>query len=426
MTGSASARAKAAGVGSTSRRNFLVRGLLTFDTVRLAPLPHRDRMTLPSRPLRLLVPLVFAVACGEEAPPAPPSLAAAPRVKRSARVEVATIEPSSTSLTLRLPGEVEGGRDALLAASLGGFVERVLVDEGDDVREGQLLATVDLAVYGAAVEQARVELTAAERELARAERLGEALAQQQRDSIETRLAAPHAAVRAASARSSRARVRAPFAGTVAQVAVERGEVAAPGAPLVRLVQLDPVRVTISVADRDVVALRPGTPAQVRPGATGQIIEGHISGIHPAADLDTRTFLVEIEVPNPGRRLLPGMIAQVEVEPSAAVDRVILPQYVLVTRLHDNGVFVEEHGVARWRAVEIAEIVRDQVVIGSGVELGDRVIVTGHRELVDGDAVLVGREGRCCRAGRVEFSATSAEPRGESNTPAPTTNEDDAP
>lgn len=330
------------------------------------------------------------------------------RVTRRTRVEVALVSPSAAHLTLRLPGEVEGGRDALLASSLGGFIERVSVDEGDEVRQNQLLATVDLALHGASVAQAQVELHAAEREQARADQLGDALADQQRDAIATRLAAARAAVRAASARSSRARIRAPFAGTVAQVNAERGEVAAPGQPLIRLVQLDPVKVSLSVADRDVVALREGTPVRVRPGATGEIVDGTIAQIHPAADLDTRTFLVEVEVPNPDRRLLPGMIAQVEVERTEAARRIILPQYVLVTRLNDNGVFVEADGVARWRPVQIAEIVRDQVVVASGVEAGDRVIVTGHRELVDGDAVQVTRDGRCCTEGRIVFDvATTA-------------------
>ncbi|HJL31824.1 MAG TPA: hypothetical protein RMI62_22265, partial [Polyangiaceae bacterium LLY-WYZ-15_(1-7)] len=100
---------------------------------------------------------------------------------RATRVETATVTPSPADLTLRLPGEVEGSRDALLAAALGGYVEAVQVEEGEEVRRNQVLARVDAASHGARLAQARVELDAAQRELDRAERLGGAISEQQRD-----------------------------------------------------------------------------------------------------------------------------------------------------------------------------------------------------------------------------------------------------
>ncbi|MFW6197331.1 MAG: efflux RND transporter periplasmic adaptor subunit [Myxococcota bacterium] len=318
------------------------------------------------------------------------------------RVEVAQLAPSAASTVLRLPGEVEGGRDALLASSQGGFVESVPVDEGDQVQRNQVLVRVDSQLRAAAVQQSKAELAAAERELDRAERQGDAIPDAQRDAAETRLASAKAAHRTASIQLSRAVVRAPFDGVVAEVKVEQGEVAAPGAPIVRLVQLDPAIISLSVADRDVVALRPGAGVHIRTDARGAVYEGEVTRISPAADLETRTVRVEVEVPNPDGELLPGMIATVEVGSRIDGDHLLLPQHVLVTRRKGNGLFVLDDGKARWRPVELGEVLGGQVVVKDGVAPGDRVVVTGHRELVDGDRVIVAREGTCCTEGRVRF------------------------
>ncbi len=330
-----------------------------------------------------------------------------PPSPRAIRVETAIVSPSSTRLALRLPGEVEGSRDALLAAALGGYVERVLVEEGDEVRSQQPLLRIDAATHGARLAQAQVELDAAERELARATRLGEAISAQQREAAQTRVQAAQAAVRLARVQVGRATIRAPFAGVVAELGVDPGEVAAPGAPVARLIQLDPVHVTLSVSDRDVVALRAGMEAHVFVQASGQPRAGVVHQIKPAADLRTRAFEVTVEVPNPDRHLLPGMIGQVEIAIDGGAEAIVLPQYVLVTRLEGNGVFVVEEGVAHWRSVDVDSVVHDQAVIRSGVRSGDEVVVTGHRELADGDALLVARRGHCCRDGRVYFEQEEA-------------------
>lgn len=351
-----------------------------------------------------LLSIVVLVGCARaEAEPEPePAPERETPSATATRVETAEVRPSTAALEMLLPGEVEGSRDALLAASLGGYVESVQVAEGDEVRSGQVLVRVDAATHSARLQQARIEVESAQRELARAERLRDAISQQQREAAQHRVDAARAAQRTAQIQAGRAIIRAPFAGTVAALDAERGEVVAPGAPVVRLVQLNPVHISLAVPDRDVTALSVDMPARIRTRAHGTPVEGRVARISPAADLQTRAFEVIVEVDNTEGHLLPGMIAQVEIDAAAARDQIVLPQHVLVTRLADNGVFVVEDGIARWRVVEVARVVRDQVIIESGVDAGDEVVVTGHRELQDGDALLVARHGWCCEGSRVMF------------------------
>ena len=319
-----------------------------------------------------------------------------------ARVEVAKLTPSQAKLQLRVPGEIEGFRDAMLGAALGGYIESIGVKAGQHVKKGQVLVRVDSASHAARAEQAKVELTAAERELARAKAMLGAIPQAEVDAAETRQAAAAAALRSQQVNLNYSVVHAPFAGTVAQVQAEVGEVATPGAPLLRLVQLDPVKVTVSVPGRDVVALKEGMLARVSTDGSAGMAQGKVAHIQRAADPKTRSFLVEVEVPNPDGKLLPGMIASVQLENEVTTKRIVIAQDWLVTGVSEIGAFVEQAEVARWRPVKLGQVVRNQVVVEEGLGEGDHLVIAGHRELADGDPLLVARSGVCCTDGRVVF------------------------
>ncbi len=333
---------------------------------------------------------------------AQPAGSASPKTGPKVRVEVAELLPTKESLVLELPGEVEAARDALLAASLGGHVERVKVKTGQKVKKGQALVWVDSATHRARASQAKVEYKAAKRELARAKALGTTIPKAEVEAAETRLRAAEAAVSTARVSASRAVIKSPFTGTVVDVDIEVGEVAAPGVPLVRVVKLDPVKVSVAVSDRDVVALKEEMPALVKFAARGETANGQVTRIKRAADLRTRAFQVEVELDNPDGKFLPGMIASVHIDTKSKADQIVINQDWLVTRRKDVGVFLVRGNVARWRPLSLGQVMRDRVVVSKGLTKGDVIVITGHRELVDGDRLIINRRGRCCREGRVEF------------------------
>ena len=129
-------------------------------------------------------------------------------------------------------------------------------------------------------------------------------------------------------------------------------------------------------------------AMVTAGGLAQPVLGKIVRIDPTADLKTRAFKVEVEVSNPDEHLRPGMIATVDFRQKSETSQLIIPQHFLVTKLDANGVFVAaKDDVARWRPLELGSVVRDQVVIKSGLKVGDRVVSLGQRGLVDGDQLI---------------------------------------
>ncbi len=326
----------------------------------------------------------------------------APEVPESpgTRVVTAAMTASRAQLELELPGELTGARDALLASATGGFVEALLVRKGDHVKKKQALARIDTTTQRALRDQAAARQELAVAELARQEALGDmgTPARLEAAQIDVRVAA--SALKLARIQVSRSLIVAPFDGVVSQLAIEEGEIARPGSPVIRVIQLDPMEVTISVSDRDVQSLHPGMSVAIT--AQGEPLTGTITAIDPAADLKTRAFTVYAEVANPGESLLPGMLVGVGVKGAEIADAVILPLDWLVTRMDGLGVFVEQDLTARWRPVTTGSVVHDQVVITDGLRIGDRVVIEGHRGLVDGDKLIIARQGRCCDDGRVTF------------------------
>lgn len=404
---------------------------------------YQSTVTIGVRSAWLLAVVLSASAgCNKPTQQEPQEMSAEPRAERAKslegnRVEVVVVQPSRRNLSLTVPGEVEGFRDAVLAAPMGGYVERVHVKEGDRVKAGQVVASVDRAVHAVRLERAKIDVQSAERELARAKSLGASIPRAEIDAADDRLAVAKAALKELTVNVDRAIIKAPFSGYIARVDTEVGEVASPGSPLMRLVQLKPVNVSVALSDRDVAIAREGGTALVQLDArTGQY-EGKITSISRAADLKTRSFEALIEIPNEDEALLPGMIANVTLEtaePATGDDnaekkgakatpakqkgdeakpaadsqesdetQLIISQDWIVTSPKGVGVFLEQGGKAVWRPVKLGEVVRKQVVVKEGLEAGDTLIVVGHRELVDGDPVLVQRRGTCCVQGRASFS-----------------------
>ena len=325
-------------------------------------------------------------------------LPAAPGV----RVESAVVQATAAQVDLSFPAQVLASQDSTLAAPMGGYVEQVLVDPGDSVRKGQALARVDTRSRGAQLEIAEAQAEQAAAELERMEKLGDGASKQQLLAAQTNARIATANAELARIGLQRSVMVAPFSGSVAEVFIEQGEVAGPGVPALRVVRTDVVTLDVSVSDKDVPLIDVGQDVVFRAQSVADSFQGTVTNIGSAAASATRTFRIEVEVPNPEGTLRPGMIGRIAFERQLADQAVVIPQDWVVTTLTENGVFVDADGVAEWRPVELDAFARDQVVVRSGLNAGDAVITTGARSLAHGDPLIVVRSGVCCEDGRVAW------------------------
>jgi len=300
-------------------------------------------------------------------------------------------------------GKVEAVRQAQIAAQVPGAVVELNVHAGDTVRAGQVLLRIDAraaeqgtAASGAQVTAARAQLDVAARELARKRQLFEKhyISQAALDQAEAAHRAAKAQVDALAAQAVAAQtqtgwhvITAPFDGVVAQVAVERGDMAMPGKPL--LTVYDPTRLRVS-AFVPVTALAASAAldgAQIR--LTGQaqaqtpmITPTRVQAL-PTVDAASLTREVRAELPA-GTGAVPGLFARLLLAaaplPSAAqgAQRLSVPLASVVRRAEMTGVYVLGAGDAPLlRQVRLGAVAGDQVEVLSGLDAGERVVTDPH-------------------------------------------------
>ena len=355
--------------------------------------------------------LILAGCAGEEQPEAePPTTAAAESTAqgRSIRVETLVLQPQPFEDIVEVTGTVEALDDATLSAQASGTITQ-LVSLGQQVGAGTAVAQIDATVAQAAVGQAQATVEAAEAQLELAEdnfQRQEPLyrdsvisalefenVRAQRNSARAQLAQAEAALAQAQKQLQNTRVVTPFAGTVEERFVERGEQVSPGTPIARVVNTGRVKVTAGVPERYASDIQEGAAVQVDFRAYGgSAQQGRVTFVGKAINPDNRTFPVEIELPNPDGRLKPEMVAKVYVPREQIADALVVPQTAILRDEEGQQVYVAvrqgDTAVAERRDVVLGASYGGRAVVLSGLQPGDEVIVLGQTAVAPGDRLDV--------------------------------------
>lgn len=347
--------------------------------------------------------------------PAEEKAAPATGAETEARVPVETHTTGRKTFVRRLvlPGQFEAVRTARLAVELPGRVLALPVEEGQPVQRDQVLIKLDptsvraqAAQAQAGVEQARAQLELARTTLARTEKLAAAkvvdAARLDQARIGKRQAAAalklaQAAEELATATLRKTVVRAPFAGTLTQRTLEPGEVASPGPPQLVVSDFSSMKLVLQVPEQSVAQVQKGQEVTVRVSALGdETRTGTVARVPMQGDLRSRTYAVELAVPNADGRLRAGMSGTAELVLETLPDRVVVPLDGLVDeppRGREPGrtvVFLAEGGKARRVVVKAGAMQGEEAMVESGLEGGEQLIVVGQRRVVDGDLISVVR------------------------------------
>lgn len=332
--------------------------------------------------------VVIWVATGQvggdsaSAPVASPGADLTPKV----RVRSSTAEPMASRLTLQ--GQTAAERKVTVRAETHGVVERVLVERGARVSAGEVLVRLALEDRQAKLQQARSLKAQRRAEFEAAQRLQEGgfQAQTALARAKAEVAAAEAAVELAQLEVARTTIRAPIAGIVDQRAVEVGDFLDRGEALATIVDLDPIRVIGQVSERFLDQIDTGARGEVRL-LDGRSVIGTVSYVGSVAAPATRTFPVELEIPNPDGRIIEGITAEMAL-PIRQLRAHRVPPSVLT--LSDSGAL----GV---KAVDA----QDQVVFHPAKVLGDspegiwlgglpeeiRLITVGQEYVLEGQTVI---------------------------------------
>lgn len=347
---------------------------------------------------------------------------------RAAPVEVALIRRGAIELRRTFSGALEARAEFVAAPKVSGRVERLNVHLADPVQRGQVIAELDNAEYIQAVAHAQAELEVARANLAEARsaleialRELERTATLQRRGVtsesqfdvakanqlakQAQLAVARAQVTRAEATLETANIRLGYTKVtadwpggdeqrvVAERYVDEGETVSANAPLLLIVELDPITGVIFATEQDYARLRPGQPISLTTDAyPGERFLGRIERIAPVFRQATRQVRVELAIENPQQRLKPGMFIRATVVLDRVAETTLVPEQALTTRDEQTGVFVvkADGRSVTWREVQVG-IREDGWVQVEGDGLSGRVVTLGQQLVDDGSGITIPAE-----------------------------------
>ncbi len=337
--------------------------------------------------MTMAIPFVVAAGCsgsedggGDQAAVAPPRLS---------NVEVLTVEPTNLKEYIVLSAYSEAVRDVVLSSEQGGKLLEVRADRGDMVSRGAVLARVGTDIYRARLKEARAGLKLKKAALKKADALfeRESISAMQRLRAQVEHDAAEAQVELAETQLERSVITAPFSGRVDERYVDQDEMVTPGGQVFRLVDNSRMKLISELAEREVTFAREGITAAVHFDAFADtVFHARLTFVAATADAASRTFRCEFGLDNPNGEVRGGMHARVKMLKAEYDNAIVLPQTALVETENGRNVFVLDGRVAMRRAVKVGASNEGQVVVSQGLRAGEQVIVSGQRDLVDGQQV----------------------------------------
>jgi len=308
--------------------------------------------------------------------------------------------------TLALPTTLRGNTEAVIYARTSGYLSAWHKGIGDQVKKGDLLATIDAPEQAQELAQARAQreqfaarCDLAEQTLARWEQLQQrqsAISQQdlaeKRSSVrqaKADLDAANANVKRLEQLESFRRIVAPFSGIITRRSIEVGDlIASGGKELFAITQTDPLRLTIWVSQAYADDLKIGAPVSVSlREQAGAKLNATIERIAGGIDPDTRARQVDLILPNPGAKILPGVYAEVDIKLTSGIKALVVPSAVLIiTDQTPRVAIVEKDNRIAYRNVKLGRDLGRDVEILDGLSSDDVLVVSPSDQLVEGELV----------------------------------------
>ncbi len=313
---------------------------------------------------------------------------------REVVVETLGTELRSFTEVVRVTGTVEAIEDAIISAEVSGRVHTI-VDRGTRVEKGQVLVSLDDRIVRSSLEMAQGNYELAEDALQRQEPLlrDSIISVFQFNQIRTQRDQARSQLEQAKKQLNDSRIAAPFRGRIEDRMTSIGELVNPGVPVLRLVNLDRVRIHAGVPERYINEIREGTPATISlKSYSGEVLHSEIRYAGSLIVPETRTFPVEIVMDNTGGLLKPEMVVNLSITRKVWDNALIVPRTALVRDEDGLQMFVVNRNgdqkKAEARRVTTGAASGALIVIKEGLKPGDEVIVTGQTNVSDGDMIRI--------------------------------------
>ncbi len=329
------------------------------------------------RSLLLTISLVLLAACGKDSKDKEKSIS-------PVRVKTLTVSDTGVDLARNYSGTVEEDSGTVVSFAATGTIKTLQVSEGDRVKKGQLIGTLDDGTLRNAYQIALSTLEQAKDAYKRMKILHDAnsLPDIKWVEVESKLHQAESATKIAKIALDDAKLLAPVSGVISEKIAAVGQTAAPGIPVVKIVNIQSVKVGISIPEGEISNIPEGSSATITVKTNSEnTLQGTLVEKAVVANPLSRSYVAKFKVDNSDGKLLPGMICDVSLNQNSNVNGVILPvSSVLLAADNSNFVWLDSAGVARKRIVTPSEMLPDGILISAGLKTGDKVIIAGTEKV----------------------------------------------
>jgi membrane fusion protein (multidrug efflux system) len=301
-------------------------------------------------------------------------------------VEVAQAKTGTISSSLVTTATLDPDRQVTMIAETTGVVNRITVDEGNMVREGQLLATLSDREKQVKLQQSNVRLENAKQEMERKQASFNAkiISASEFEKAKYELSVAVEDRNAAQVELDRSIIRAPFSGVITQRFIEKGQNINMQSQLFTIVDADPLEAKVYLPEREILGIRPNQQVALALNAQKDVtFNGIIRQINPSVDPKTGTIKVTVEVTKTPSAVRPGSFVDVKLETQRHENTLLVPKKALMEEAGERFVFVIHKDKAARRTVSVGFVDDQNVEILSGVNNGETVVTSGQGSLRDG-------------------------------------------
>lgn len=300
-------------------------------------------------------------------------------------VEGIVIQKENFNESLTLTGSLLAAETVNIAAEINGRITQILFQEGQLVSKGQLLIQFNDADIRASLKKAKANLDWAEKDLNRKKelRMAKAIPAEELEMAENALQVAQAEKELLESQLEKHSIKAPFSGKMGIRSISPGSIVSPGMPLVKLYQLDPIKVEFSIPEKYSGQLKVNSPFTFTSSASDKTYTGTIRLTDPEIDPATRTIKVRGTCPNPNNILSTGSFVSVNLPIFSTSDAIIIPASAVTADINGQKVLLLKEGKVTSQYVTTGSRTEDRVLINQGLMPGDTLITAGLLQLKEG-------------------------------------------
>jgi RND family efflux transporter MFP subunit len=309
-------------------------------------------------------------------------------------VAIQQINPSPFRHFIKVQGTVESDNNILIPAQTSGLVKRIYVDEGDRVPSGKLLAELDGAILERSIAEVENSLELAQTIFERQQRLwnkniGSEIeylrAKNNKESLEKKLETLHEQYKMT-------KITSPISGTVDDIMIKEGEMAAAGRGTIRIVQLSRLKIAASLSENYISHVKRNDIVHVAVPVIGREYDLTIDAVSQVIDPENRTFEIEIGIPAKEKDLKPNMLAIVTINDYTNPQALVVPQSIIQKTGSQQFLFAAvkdgEQWIAQKKTITTGVNYRGNIEVSEGIHEGEFIITFGFQNLADGQRISV--------------------------------------